>query len=57
MLSTWVVHENGQGYASATGINEMVPIDMKALKVVARVPGGVCSDGMVAQPTGQKDMQ
>jgi DNA-binding beta-propeller fold protein YncE len=41
-------------FASATGTNEVVAIDEKTLKVVARMPGGVYPDGVAYAPDVQK---
>jgi YVTN family beta-propeller protein len=41
-------------YASATGSNEVVAIDETTLKITARIPGGVCPDGMAYAPDTRK---
>ncbi len=49
-----VVPQRNTVYASATGTNEVVAIDENALKIRARMGGGVYPDGMAYDPVTQR---
>jgi DNA-binding beta-propeller fold protein YncE len=48
------VPELDRVYASATKTNEVVAIDEKTLKIMARIPGGTYPDGMAFAPSVNK---
>src|SRR4030095_12568636 len=49
-----VVPELGRVYASATGTKEIVAIDEKTLRIVARIPGEGYPDGLAYDPAALK---
>lgn len=44
----------GRVYATATGANQVVVIDVQSLKVIARAPTGAYPDGMAYAPAVQQ---
>jgi DNA-binding beta-propeller fold protein YncE len=44
----------GRAYASATGTDEVVAIDERTLRIVARIPGGDYPDGLAFDPHDHK---
>lgn len=49
-----VVPELGRVFATATGMNQVVILDERSLKVIARVPGGTYPDGMAYDTVDKK---